>query len=352
MISHIRSDQAKIANWISISLAIFILLVRFLYGQHYRKSSFDITTAVILLSLALLIARLVVSHFVLEYGTADDILLEGYTNYKSLDLDKIEAGTILSLVSRLLITTVYWLQCVLLLLFYTRILGHIHWVKLCIRITWMGIAASYIAVIFATLLECRPFRLYWQIRPDPGLCARAYVQLFVQCICNIVIDLFLLAISYPVLRTQGHKWSEKGRIALLYVLGTFCIIITCIRVVYIHGSNSAQPSRSFWASIQAVISTFVANVPSIYGHWKLRIRKRTQSSSGRRRNTQPDTYVLMDELNRRGSRPRGDYEEDPASNNTMRSESTKQGKREDGSFWISESEIPRPADIGKDTNQC
>lgn len=352
MASQISNNQAKIANWVSIALAIVILLVRFICGQHYRKSSWDITTAVVLVSIAILIARIVISNFVLEYGTADDILLDEVTDYETLDLDKIEVGTILSLVSRVLITTVYWLQCVLLLLFYTRILAHIHWVKLCVRVTWVVIGASYVAVVFATFLECRPFRLYWQIQPDPGRCVRAYVQLFVQCICNIIIDLLPLAISYPVLRTRGHKWRQKCRIALLYVLGTFCIIITCIRVAYIHGSNSAQPARSFWASIQGVISTFVANAPSIYGQLKLKIRKKSQCSSERRRNTQPDTYILMDEMNRRASRPRGDYGEDPASNATTGSDSLKQGKREDNSFWISETEIPHPDRIEKETNNC
>ena len=347
MASQVNSNEAKIANWVSISLAIFILLVRFICGQHYQKSSWDIAAAIVLLSIALLIARIVVSSFVLEYGTADDILLEGVTHYEDLDRDKIQKGTILSLISRLLITTVYWLQCVLLLLFYTRILAHIHWVKLCVRVTWIVIGTSYIAVVLATLLECRPFKLYWQIQPDPGSCARAYVQLFVQCICNIVIDLLLLAISYPVLKTQGHEQTQRLRIAGLYILGTFCIIITCIRVAYIHGSNSAQPARSFWASIQGIISTFVANAPSIYGQLKLRKRNRTQSSSERRRDTQPDTYVLMDEISRRGSRPRGDYGEDHASSPTEGSGSLKQGKQEDDGVYISEAEISRSAGIGK-----
>ncbi|ETI27006.1 hypothetical protein G647_10105 [Cladophialophora carrionii CBS 160.54] len=352
MRSQITNDEAKTANWVSIGLAIVILLVRFICGQHYRKSALDITTGVVLASIAILIARIVISNYVLEYGTADDVLLAGAIHYESLDLDQIKTGTILSLISRLLITTVYWLQCILLLLFYTRILAHIHWVKLCVRVTWVVIGASYIAVVFATFLECRPFRLYWQIQPDPGSCVQAYVQLFVQCICNIIIDLLLLAISYPVLRTRGHKWSQKCRIAFLYVLGSFCIIITCIRVAYIHGSNSAQPARSFWASVQGVISTFVANTPSIYGQLKLKLREKTQSSEGRRRgDTQPDTYVLMDEMNRRVSRPPGEDVEDVASNPTLGSDSLKQRKGEDKSFWVSEAEIPQPDGIGKESNQ-
>jgi hypothetical protein len=350
MVSQISNNQAKVANWVSIALAIVILLVRFIGGGHYNKSSFDTTAVVILVSIAILVARIIVSDLVLEYGTADDILLQGNTDSESINLDRIKVGTILSLFSRLLITTLYWLQCLLLLLFYRRILAHIHWVKMCVRLTWVMMGASYIAVVLATFLECHPFRLYYQIEPDPGHCARAYVQLFVQCICNIIIDILLLAMSYPVLKTQGHEWWQKFQLALLYLLGTFCIIITCIRVAYIHGSNSAQPTRSFWASTQGVISTFVANAPSIYGQLKLRRRKRTQSSSARK-NTQPDTYVLMDEMTRRGSRPLGEDMEDSASNPTMGSGSLKQGRGSDKTLAMLETEIT-PATFRKETSHC
>jgi hypothetical protein len=337
MVSQISNKEAKVANWVSIALAIIILLVRFISGHYYRKSLFDTTALVILVSIAILIARIVVSNYVLEYGTADDILLEQNIQYDTLDLEKIKVGSILSLFSRLLITTLYWLQCVLLLLFYSRLLMHIYWVKTCVRVTWVVMGASYVAVVLTTFLECRPFRLYWQIRPDPGLCARAYVQLFVQCICNIVIDILLLTISYPVLKTRGQEWWQKCQLGLLYLLGTFCIIITCIRVAYIHGSDSAQPARSFWASTQGVISTFVANAPSIYGHLKLRLRKKAQSS-GARKNAQPDTYVLMDELTRRGSRARVEDVEDSASSPTLESGSLKLEREKNNS--ISEMKIP------------
>jgi hypothetical protein len=101
------------------------------------------------------------------------------------------------------------------------------------------------------------------------------------------------------------------------------------------------------------MSTFVANAPSIYGQLKLRRRKKTQSGS--ERNTQPDTYVLMEETSRRDSRPRGEDVEDFVSNPTMGSNSLKQGKGEDNSICISETEVQRTTferrkeDAGRDT---
>ena len=336
MASQITHRQANVANWVSIALAIVILIVRFVSGQYYLKSNFDVTGAVVLVSIAILVVRIVLSHLVLACGTASDILLEGAINIDNLNLEEIKAGSIMSLIARLLITTIYWLQCILLLLFYTRILSHIHWVRVGIGMAWFTICASYVAVIFSTFLECRPFRLYWQVQPDPGHCVRAYVQLFVQGVSNIIIDLFLLGISFPILNTQGRAWSQKCQIGFLYILGSFSIIITCIRIAYIHDSNSAQSSRSFWASIQAITSTFVANAPSIYGKLKLQRRKKTQSSS-RRRADRPDTYVLME--TQRDSHRQANGAEEFHDQGACSSDSPEQIKGIENQSWISEMEV-------------
>lgn len=368
MTASITREEAQIANWVTIPLAIAILVVRFISGQHWHKASFDVTTVVILASIAILIARIVVGYLVLHYDTAASILLEtDDPDLSKLDLPRIRTGTILSLISRLLITTLYWLQCILLLLFYTRILSHIRWVKLGIRVTWVVIGLSYIAVVLATFLECRPFQLYWQLHPNPGNCIKAYTQLYVQCACNIIIDLFLLAISYPVLETQGHhSRSRKYQIGAMYTLGAFCIIITCIRLAYIRASQSAQPARSFWASVQAVISTFVANAPSIYGAFKLRQRKKTQSSSAninttatnttvtkRRTGVQEvDTYVLMEEMERDsrhgGAADDGERDGDiAASRGPLSFDSTGVVKQDkNNGSWVSETEIVMPRSQG------
>ncbi len=285
----ITAGNAKLANWICASCSILILSIR-LVATRYRDKAFDVASAFVAAALLILAVRIVVVYLYLLYGTSNDILYGNKSYFDSSDLATIKAGSILSLVSRMLITTFYWLQICLLLLFYSSITREVHRVNT-IRTCWALVGVSYVAVVLSTFLECHPFRLYWQIEPNPGQCVRAYVQLFMQGISNIVLDLFLLAISFPMLRMHNRSWPQTIRVGSLFVLGFFTIIVTCLRIVYIHAENSYQPVRSFWASIQMLTSTFVANAPTVYGCYQLLRRRKSEQRI--RRSSRPEIWVPL-----------------------------------------------------------
>jgi len=78
-------------------------------------------------------------------------------------------------------------------------------------------------------------------------------------------------------------------VGILFALGTFCIIITIVRLVSVYDTKSAQPTRSFWASVQMIVSTFVANAPTIYGD--LNIAKRKKNEPMVRRRSPPELWA-------------------------------------------------------------
>ena len=287
----ITGTNAKLANWICAALSILILSVR-LVATRIRDKKFHAASALVAASLLVLSVRIVVVYLYLLYGTSNDVLHGEATYFDKSDLSTIKAGSILSLISRLLITTFYWLQISLLLLFYSSIIRDFHWINT-INACWLLIVLTYIAVALSTFLECRPFRLYWQIDPNPGQCVRAYVQLFMQGISNIVLDLFLLAIAFPMLGMRNRTWAQAARVSALFVLGFFTIIVTCLRIAYIHAENSYQPVRSFWASVQMLTSTFVANAPTIYGCYQ--IARRRKSEQHARRSSRPEIWLQLNE---------------------------------------------------------
>lgn len=135
---------------------------------------------------------------------------------------------------------------------------------------------TYIAVVLTTFLECRPIHLYWTVESEPDTCTRAYGQLYSQCLSIAVIDILLLVISAPILRSQIRQFPRNLQLGLLYTLGFFSLIVIGFRLHYIQRDGSAQKARSFWASIQVVTSTFVANAPSIYGALK-NVKRRKES---------------------------------------------------------------------------
>lgn len=295
----ITATDAKLANWICAAISLIILTIR-LVATRYRDRRFDVASALVGASILVLATRIAVVYLYLLYGTSNDVLYGSKTYFNEDDLSTIKAGSILSLIARLLITTFYWLQICLLLLFYSSILRDFHWVNT-IKICWFFIVATYVAVVLSTFLECRPFRLYWQIEPNPGQCVRAYVQLFMQGVSNIVLDLFLLAISFPMLKMRNRSWTQSARVGGLFILGFFTIIVTCLRIAYIHAENSYQPVRSFWASVQMLTSTFVANAPTIYGCYQILRRRKSEQMA--RRSSRPELWVQLNESPSRGANP-------------------------------------------------
>lgn len=260
--SSISSSAANNANWVCTALTLTILLVR-LGSIHYQLRRPDASSYIVILSILVLTARVICNSFILDYGTVS--ALDDEDNVTEAEYRRAAYGSVLTLVARVLITSFYWLQCVLLLLVYRRLLGNIRWVQLSIKICWGVIATTWLAVVMTTLLECRPLHLYWQLYPPPGSCVRAYGQLLVQCISNICIDFILMAISFPLLKAQARVFPHNLQLGAIVILGTFCIIVTCVRIYYTYQEKSAQPARSLWASVQAVVAAFVANAPSIYG---------------------------------------------------------------------------------------
>lgn len=292
----VSSEEAKVGGWACSAIAAVILMVR-LIAARVHQGSFDASSVVCVAAILTIAARVGVNQYVLSFGTSNDALNGKDTYFNAKDLENLKIGSILSLIARLLITTVCWLQNCLLLLFYSRIFEiRARWTTRLIQLTWIAIPLTYVAVILSTFLECHPFHLYWQVSPAPGHCIKAYVQLLLQGISNIVLDLLLLAISYPLLAAVRHRsLPEQLRVGLVCCLGIFCIVITIVRIAYIYAESSYQPVRSFFASVQIAASCFVANIPTIYG--SVRLVRRRKSDQMIRRGSRPEVWLQLQATN-------------------------------------------------------
>lgn len=285
------ADQAKVANYACAVASLIILSTR-LYVSRRHQKPLDLSFWLVIVSMGIIVGRIAVVYLYLLFGTASDALKHP-DYFDSHNLREVEIGSILSLVARVLVTASYWLQICLLLLFYSHIMDGIRWVSYTIKFTWGAIVGTFVAVVFATLLECQPFHLYWQVSPDPGSCVKGYYQLLFQCVSNICLDILLLVISYPILFCTDRTWKQHLRVFVLFLLGTFCIIITVLRLYQVYSNNSAQPTRSLWASVQMVVSTFVANAPTIYGDLKVQKRKKSEVLINRRM-SRPNEWGNLD----------------------------------------------------------
>ena len=198
----LTAEQAKLANYICSAVALAILLTRVTVSRH-RQRPLDFSFWLVVLSIAVIVSRVVVVLSYLRYGTASDAAKDSHY-FETHPYSNIEVGSVLTLVARILVTASYWLQICLLLLFYSHIMQGIKWVAHMIKITWVAIAITFVLVFLSTFLECQPFELYWQVRPDPGSCVKGYVQLLCQCISNIALDLLSLSLGRSSAVQTGH----------------------------------------------------------------------------------------------------------------------------------------------------
>ena len=258
-------------GYICTAIASVILLAR-LYGTLYLYFRIDLSCVFLVASLVIVVARGVINYCYLNDGTAGQTHPIGY-HLSPDDLQTIKTGSVLAIVTRVLVTTFYWLQVSLLLLFYIRVLPRSKRWRIDIRYMWLLIGATYVVVILATCLECRPFRLYWEVSSHPPTCAKAYIQLYLQGVFNIVLDLVLLFISYPIVVIKRPSRNERIRLGFLYFTGVICITVTIIRIVLTKDEHSSQQVRSIWASIQEAVAAAVANIPTAYGNWRVYSRK-------------------------------------------------------------------------------
>lgn len=291
------ADHARVAGYVCVGLSLFILVGRLILCRWQHKP-FDLSSYLVILSILTITARTITNQVSLKLGTANDALIdEDHGHYFDPDNARnIKVGSILSLLSRVLLTATLWFQVSILLLFYSNITSGIRLVATTMKVTWIALIASFASIVLATFLECHPFSLYWQVEPKPGQCIKAYVQLVLQGVSNVVLDCMLLFIAYPLVTLRQQSWAKQLSLYTLFTLGTFCIIITIVRLVLVFQQDSSQISRSLWASVQITVSIFVANAPTIYGTIRTARRKGSQ---------QPITPTQANsETIRRPSRPR------------------------------------------------
>ncbi|KAI1658614.1 hypothetical protein F4813DRAFT_395532 [Daldinia decipiens] len=285
-----NSYEAQDVGYACAVLSVVILASRVIISR-WRREPVDISFVFVALSMLMIIGRVIANNFYLRFGTTNEVLHDPHLS-DYYDTSHLKTGSILVLLARVLLTAALWFQICLLLLFYSRITSGIAWADRLTKTAWVTVVVTFIAILLATFLECRPISLYWQINPDPGH-------------SNIFVDLLLLFIAYPLVCLRKRTLSEYISLYSLFALGTFCIVITIIRVVLIFNEDSSQTTRSLWASVQMFVSCFVANAPTIYGSLRVARRKRSghRSTPGyasgeplsRPSRLERDSWIKMDE---------------------------------------------------------
>ncbi|KAI3070915.1 hypothetical protein CBS147353_6625 [Aspergillus niger] len=167
-----------------------------------------------------------------------------------------------------LYTTLLWLLKSCMAVFYSRLTAGLINMHIRIRIAYVLIAVTYIAVILSILVGCHPIQKNWQINPNPGnYCqpAVSHIDVYVTVVLNVATDVYLISIPTPILFKARLPWREKLELLILFSGGTFvmaCGILRCVLIVTA-GANGASQAGS-WACRETFVAVIIGNAPMIY----------------------------------------------------------------------------------------
>ncbi|KAE8145823.1 hypothetical protein BDV25DRAFT_144306 [Aspergillus avenaceus] len=167
-----------------------------------------------------------------------------------------------------LYTTLLWLLKSCMAIFYSRLTAGLFNMTTRIRLAYVFIATTYMAVICSILFGCHPMHKNWQIHPDPGnYCqpAVSHIDVYVTVTLNVVTDLYLISIPAPMLFKARLPWHEKLELLILFSGGFFVMaagILRCVLIVTA-GLNGASQAGS-WACRETFVAVIIGNAPMIY----------------------------------------------------------------------------------------
>ncbi|KAI8299443.1 hypothetical protein K4K61_010644 [Colletotrichum sp. SAR11_59] len=272
-------DPTLLIHWLFSCLALAVMFARLVWRKIARQE-YNLGDYLTIAACICALTRLGLIHVVLTWGTNN--VTPKYRdshNFTDEEIYRREIGSKLSLVNRVFYNSYLWLQKLVLLDVYRRLILNLRYEKITIWSFSLIFFGTYVACQVTTFSECNPFHLYWQVLPDPGSCSKAQLQLVVVGVLNIVTDFMLLVLPIPLVVSLKTPWQRKIQLYALFTLGIFIIAITVIRLPININNKDLQTNRTTWASTELLTAAIVVNAPTIYGMWNKRRQKKSSGKS-------------------------------------------------------------------------
>ncbi|KAH6976265.1 hypothetical protein BKA56DRAFT_633521 [Ilyonectria sp. MPI-CAGE-AT-0026] len=267
-----------LALWLCSCLALTIMATRLVW-RKVAKQPFNLGDYLTMVAVVLCLGRLSTIYVVLIWGNANvpPEIRESHV-FTSEEIYRRTVGGKLTLAGRCFYNSFLWVQKMVLLDIYRRLLLGLRYERQIMIFFITLISITWVAVIIVIFAECHPVYLYWQVVPDAGTCTKAQLELLTLACLNIVTDAMLLGFPFLLFTTLKTTWKLKARLYSLFLLGLFIIIVTIIRLPINRTNKNSQANRSMWASTELFVATLVVNAPTIYGLWN---KKRQDTSHSR-----------------------------------------------------------------------
>ncbi|OWP01912.1 hypothetical protein B2J93_4762 [Marssonina coronariae] len=163
---------------------------------------------------------------------------------------RIIVGSKLVLVGRVFYLTYLWCLKGCVLIYFTRLRIRADQL-LAVRVAAVLVVGSWLMCFFAVFLECRPFRLYWQVLPHAPECAKAVVEVVLMESANAATTILVMAIPLPLVLRTVTSLKVQLQLLALYLLALFLIFISIFRLLDV--LNNVTKNEILWAQVDCFV---------------------------------------------------------------------------------------------------
>ncbi|RDL33193.1 uncharacterized protein BP5553_08632 [Venustampulla echinocandica] len=273
--------------WFLTGGAAAIMLLRLILKQ-YRRQPVSLGDYFTIGAIVSILLRGAVIHVAMVWGTNSFTPADRQTTtFTPAVIYQHEVGAKLTIVNRAFYAVYTWLQKCVIMCVLQHLLNGILFERV-LKFYWATLGVTFLVVFIVTFTECHPFKLYYQVVPDPGTCAKGIIQLEVFSAFNIATDLMLIVLPLPQLIRMKRPLMDRLRLVGLFLVGLTIVAVTFTRlllnVVLFHRSGQSHNV----ANVEIICAAFVANAPTIYGLLKMKGRKRGRAGA----QYLPDSYIV------------------------------------------------------------
>ncbi|KAM0715792.1 hypothetical protein Q7P37_008306 [Cladosporium fusiforme] len=261
-------------QWILLSIGLCIIIGRIAIRWRVAgPANWQVDDYLMPLTGLIFTAEIVAAYMV---GAKFDGLTNSYMSHEertALDPNSREYynrqwGSKIQILGWSLYACILWCLKVCVATLYGRLISGLAHLESRVRIAYIMLAVTYVAVALTLLLSCQPFNHFWQVSPDPGALCRptnSPVYVLVVVIPNIITDAYLLSIPLPLIWAVSISWQRKITLMVLFGGAVFVMLAGIIRAVVILKSGpDGAISGSQWACRETFVAVVVANMPIVY----------------------------------------------------------------------------------------
>ncbi|KJZ79025.1 hypothetical protein HIM_01798 [Hirsutella minnesotensis 3608] len=230
-------------------------------------------------------------------GTAVAYLVEVYTHglanndippqqRASLDLNSLEGrlrvhGSQLHLCGWILYTALLWTLKICWLFFYKRLGDRVDNMAMKVKLGFVLVISTYLAVFFTILFGCFPVSKHWQINPDPGTVSQLQAWLVVWT--NVLTDLYIISIPLPMIWRARISIGRKAGLCVMFCCGLIAAGFGVARCVFILRNDSGDTQfAARWSFRESFLAVLLSNLPILFSLAR-QDRRITKEASSRSR---------------------------------------------------------------------